>query len=127
MKNFFINLTLILTVTFGIAAISHAYCVKNKTDKQIIAYQNSGYLKKYNTLVAYTLNPNDKGCCSWREGKCNISRKKDTLLDFTVVYTIKKDNVLTPIIICKYFKIKADGVLSVVGKNGKYRCLANEN
>ncbi len=111
-----ILLTILMVGMFQFLSIValNAYCIQNTTDTQIIVHQGNGIIELKNSLKI-ELRPGENFCCKWKDSKCNKSMEPDALVRFNVDSTTTR--------ICRGVEVRADGVLVVSGKNGKYQCL----
>ena len=105
---------------------AEAFCVYNKTDKQITVIQTSGHKKTHG--FSLIINRGDSECCNWKNSDCNKEGKKDSIVKFNVFYQEVRppDRKIYDMDICEDFPIKAGGWLTVEGSGGNYKCVAHE-
>lgn len=62
------------------SAGAHAFCVYNKSDKDI-EFQQQGHIKGMTARIA----PGKDSCCNWKNKDCNKSKKQTATLSATLI------------------------------------------
>ncbi len=96
----------------------YGFCIHNLSN--ITVGVNQTYGGKGYPYFSVFLQPGEVKCCDWRNDKCNVSGKKDSIVRFNIFYTVslgKYIKVKAAQFICTNFEIRADGSIYVINKN----------
>lgn len=112
---FLLVMSLVLpAVYFGSVTEAAAYCIYNHTDRTIVVNQTYGGSELRSFSV--TIKPGKDACCNWKTSDCNSEGKRTSTVKFNVKHGYKDVPYEEELYICKDFKIKAGGWLTVTGK-----------
>lgn len=104
--------------TFAAVEGTEAFCIYNNTDRALQVIQKSGNVntKGFNNNI----DPGQNACCNWQNKDCNKKGKNDSTVTFDVIYERPGSQFLSHV--CTKFPIRADGQMTVTGKDLNYNC-----
>jgi len=120
-NSIFIGLVFMALTICSVVKGADAFCVYNETDTAIRVVQSFGSKPLHEFVVV--IEPDDDKCCNWKNEDCNTGGDRDSMVAFDVD-SMSAEGWVTGHI-CKWFRIKAGGWLTVKGKKGKYKCVAH--